>query len=121
MVFLPRRRQRLIPTPIPSPLPSLSPCTGQDHPAPPHVLEYVEGLQSLDVHVLIAQLVGAVQAQAQQTEQLDNRDARRAAQIAEQAAVVEAQAEQHAKQAEQIEQQAARFKEHDARLEKLRA
>ena len=51
------------------------------------------GVQSLDVHVLIAQLVGAVQAQAKQikaqaaqVEQQENRDARQAKQTKAQAA-----------------------------------
>ena len=44
---------------------------GSDRPpaAQPDVLERVQGLQSLNVHVLIAQLVGAVQAQSKQIEE----------------------------------------------------
>lgn len=66
----------------------------------PHnlVLEHVESLQSLDVHVLVAQLVGAAQAQSNQIEAQSK-------QIEAQRLQVEAQSKQIEVQSKQIEAQ----------------
>ena len=80
------------------------------------MLERVEGLQSLDVHVLIAQLVGAVQAQAQQIERQSETAKAQAHQMATQA---EHAAGQAAQMAGQIKRQAQLIEQLDVRVAEL--
>ena len=84
------------------------------------------GVQSLDVHVLIAQLVGAVQAQAQQIEAQAAQNVELVGAVRAQAQQAEAQAaqnlelaKQNARQADQIEAQAERLGHHDALFAEL--
>ena len=77
------------------------------------------GVQSLDVHVLIAQLVGAVQAQAQQIEAQAAQNTKQAKQIEQQQETTRAQAAQNMEQAKQNEEQGERIERLEARVEKL--
>ena len=58
-------------------------------PAAEEALEHIQGVQSLDVHVLIAQLVGAVQAQAAQIASQSNQIKKQSRQVEQQAVYIE--------------------------------
>lgn len=76
----------------------------QQHQQHPHnlVLEHVESLQSLDVHVLVAQLVGAAQAQSNQIEAQSKQIEAQSKQIEAQSKQIEAQRLQAEAQSKQI-------------------
>ena len=76
-----------------------------DHQGAAEVLGRVKGVQSLDVHVLIAQLVGAVQAQSNQITEQSAQIKEQSTQNAEQSAQIKEQSTQNAEQSAQIEEQ----------------
>ena len=96
------------------------------------VLEHVKDVQSLDVHTLLAHLVGAVQAQSGQIEKLKQANKKQAdvnAQLLEenkkqfrrnekQSEENKKQSEQIEKQSEQIEKQSAENKKQSEQIEK---
>ena len=85
--------------------PSASPTRSLAPPPAATVLEHVESVQSLDVHVLVAQLVGAVQAQSTQMEA--------------QTKQIEAQSKQNEAQSKQIEVQSKQIEAQSKQIEAL--
>ena len=80
------------------------------------VTERIQGVQSLDVHVLIAQLVGAVQAQSQQIAEQSKQNEEQSQQIAEQSRHAMQQDKQIEEQSTQIAEQSRHTLQQDTQI-----
>ena len=101
------------------PQPSAGITADDTDPRAAEVLERVQGLQSLDVHVLIAQLVGAVQAQSQQIAEQPKQIEAQSRHAVQQDKPIEVHSKQNEEQSRHVMQQNERIEAQSQRTAQL--